>query len=75
MPLPCFFCEVTGGGSWEGGEAVGCLLPQPFPQTFAASFTFYFCCHGFRILGGRDAEPLPALGGKEAALWQVFCLS
>lgn len=58
----------------RGRKAVGRPLPQPFPQTFAASFTFYFRCHGFRILGAAEAEPepLPALGGREAALWQVF---
>lgn len=45
----------------KGRKAVGRPLPQPFPQPFAPSFTFYFRCHGFRILGesrsGASASP------------------
>lgn len=77
MPLPGFSCKVTGAGSWEGGEERqwGVPSPSPSPQTFAASFTFYFRCHGFCILGAGDVELLASLGGEEAALQQAFFLS
>lgn len=60
-----------------GGEERqwGVPSPSPSPQTFAASFTFYFRCHGFCILGAGDVELLASLGGEEAALQQAFFLS
>lgn len=77
MPLPGFSCKVTGVGFLGEGEERqwGVPSPSPSPQTFAASFTFYFRCHGFCILGAGDVELLASLGGEEAALQQAFFLS
>lgn len=82
LPLPGFSSEVTSGGSWEHEERQwGVPSPSPSPQTFAASFTFYFRCHGFGILGVSDVELLasPGRGGSSPvagflSVLRAFCI-